>query len=166
MNSGSFDEFGDTLQKTNLLLKEIEADFGWENRRNQSYAALRAVLQTLRDRLTVEEAVQLGAQLPMLVRGMYYEEWEVSQVPKRVDREQFIQEIRKKFPFSMEESIEELISSVLVALRKYISAGEAQDIVSLLPKDIASMMGEFLESSKKKTLREEKEVIDAEGLGV
>jgi len=30
---------------------------------------------TLRDRLTVDEAVNLGAQLPMLVRGFYYEGW-------------------------------------------------------------------------------------------
>jgi uncharacterized protein (DUF2267 family) len=31
------------------------------------------VLHALRDRLTVEEASDLAAQLPMLIRGLYYE---------------------------------------------------------------------------------------------
>ncbi|MFJ5209048.1 DUF2267 domain-containing protein [Streptomyces nigra] len=50
------------VDKANRLLKDIEA-FGWpKERRKQSYAALRAVLHPLRDRLPVETAVQFGAQ--------------------------------------------------------------------------------------------------------
>jgi len=41
--------------------------------RHHADVALSAVLHALRDRLTVSEAAQLGAQLPMLVRGFYYE---------------------------------------------------------------------------------------------
>lgn len=82
MSNSGFAEFDTTIQKTNELLKEIETAFSWpENRRNQSYAALRAVLHALRDRLPVEETVQLGTQLPMLIRGMYYEGWDPSKVP-------------------------------------------------------------------------------------
>lgn len=134
------EEFDNTIQKTNELLKEIEISFGWENRRNQSYAALRAVLHTLRDRLPVEEAVQLGAQLPMLIRGMYYEGWNPSRVPVKMNREEFLQRIRERFLFSVESGIEDVTRVVLVALRKYVSFGEAEDIVSILPKDIAEIV--------------------------
>lgn len=172
MSVGGFEEFSSTVSKTNELLKIIEAEFGWEEKRNQSYGALRAVLHTLRDRLTVEEAVQLGAQLPMLVRGMYYEGWDVVNVPKKMDKEEFLDSVRRQFPFSIEENIEYLIGVVLSALRKHVSLGEAEDIVAILPKDIAGLMDKFTavpENGKlEKKPKEEKleEAMDAEGLGI
>ena len=36
-----------------------------------AYRALRSVLHVLRNRLTPEQAVHLGAQLPLLVRGIF-----------------------------------------------------------------------------------------------
>lgn len=136
MTNTGLAEFDNTIQKTNQLLKEIEAAFGWEDRRNQSYAALRAVLHTLRDRLPVIEAVQLGDQLPMLIKGIYYEGWNPARVPRKMHKDQFIQEIRIMFPFSIEGDITDVIRVVLSALRKHVSAGEAEDIVSSLPGDI------------------------------
>lgn len=144
MNDTGFEEFDNTIQRTNEVLKEIEAAFGWEKRRNQSYAALRAVLHALRNRLTVQETVQLGAQLPMLIRGMYYEGWNPAKVPEKLNKEEFLQEIRQEFPFSIEGNIEGVIGVVLTALSKHISFGEAEDIVSVLPKDIAKVIGRFL----------------------
>lgn len=140
MTNVNLEEFENTIQKTNQLLKEIEIAFRWENRGNQAYAALRSVLHALRDRLPVEEAVQLGAQLPMLVRGMYYEGWNPSQVPIKMNKEEFLQRVREQFPFSVESGIEDVIRVVLTALRKYVSFGEAEDIVSILPKDIAGLV--------------------------
>jgi hypothetical protein len=37
---------------------------------------LGGMLHVLRDRLTIQEAVQPGAQLPMLIRGLYWEGWD------------------------------------------------------------------------------------------
>jgi uncharacterized protein (DUF2267 family) len=80
-----------TVQKTNLVLSEIEESYGWPpDRRMQSYTALRAVLHALRDRLPVQQSANVAAQLPMLVRGLYYEGWNPSQVPQRMDKDQFL----------------------------------------------------------------------------
>jgi uncharacterized protein (DUF2267 family) len=73
MSATGLDVFDQTLQKTNIWLKEIMDDLGPD--RQRAYHALRAVLHTLRDRLTVEEAAHLSAQLPLLVRGIYFEGW-------------------------------------------------------------------------------------------
>ena len=46
--------------------------------RRSAYRALRSVLHVLRDRLTPEQAVHLGAQLPLLVRGIFYDGWRIA----------------------------------------------------------------------------------------
>jgi uncharacterized protein (DUF2267 family) len=60
-----------SAQETNVWLKAIDEQLALENR-HQAYNALRAVLHALRDRMPPEVAVKLGAQLPILVRGIYY----------------------------------------------------------------------------------------------
>jgi uncharacterized protein (DUF2267 family) len=72
MTITSIDVFETTLHKTNGWRKELLEELDWQDR-HAAYLALRATLHALRDRLTVEEVAELGAQLPMLIRGFYYE---------------------------------------------------------------------------------------------
>jgi uncharacterized protein (DUF2267 family) len=141
MSDSGFSSFKTTEDKTNRVLRDVEEAYGWpKERRNQSYAALRAVLHALRDRLPVEEAAQLGAQLPMLVRGIYYEQWDPSKVPMKFNREQFLQRIRQEFPYEIEGDIEQLERTVLQAMRRYITDGEWDDIKAVMPKDLATAL--------------------------
>ncbi len=64
MSATGLEVFDRTLHKTHTWLKEIMGELGTEDR-HRAYMALRAVLHALRDRLTVEEVAQLGAELPM-----------------------------------------------------------------------------------------------------
>jgi uncharacterized protein (DUF2267 family) len=141
MAETGYSSFNTTVDKTNRLLKQIEEAYGWpKERRNQSYAALRAVLHALRDRLTVEEAAQLGAQLPMLVRGIYYHGWDPSRVPVKMGREEFLARVRSEFPYEVKGGIEQLIETVLNALRLYVTEGEWDDIKSSMPKELAEVL--------------------------
>lgn len=141
MSDTGFSNFNATVDKTNQVLKEIEQAYGWpKDRRNQSYAALRAVLHALRDRLTVEEAAQLAAQLPTLIRGVYYEGWRPAAVPVKLDREAFLQRIHEDFPYQIESGMEVLVHTVLEALRRYVTDGELENIRSSMPKDLASLL--------------------------
>jgi len=47
----------------------------------QAYAAFRAVIHSLRDRLEMHEAVHFSGHMPTLERGIYYEVWVPSRAP-------------------------------------------------------------------------------------
>jgi uncharacterized protein (DUF2267 family) len=133
--------FETSLDKTNLILKDIEQEYGWsKEQRNQSYLALRTVLHLLRDRLPVEESVQLSAQLPMLVRGMYFDGWDPTIVPVKLNREDFLFEVRRNFTFDVEGGTERLVRTVLTALRQHVTEGEWEEVRGTLPKDLAVIM--------------------------
>lgn len=141
MSFTGYRTFDTTLEKTNGVLKHIEEAFGWPKaRRNQSYAALRAVLHALRDRLTVEEAAQLSAQLPMLIRGIYFEGWDPTKTPMKMHRAEILGRIRAEVPYEIPGGPERLFDVVIGALRRHITDGEWQDVRANLPKDMVSVL--------------------------
>ncbi len=70
MSTTHHELFSSTLQKTHIWLKDLMEELWWDDQ-HRAYLALRATLHALRDRLTVDEAVHLGAQLPIIIRGFY-----------------------------------------------------------------------------------------------
>jgi uncharacterized protein (DUF2267 family) len=142
MTSTGYSSFDTTVHKTNRILREIEEAYGWPKEcRNQSYNALRAVLHALRDRLTVDEAAQFAAQLPMLVRGIYYDGWDPSRVPKKMHRDDFFDQIRKEMPpYEVKGGVQTLVPTVAQALRLYITDGEWQDVKAEMPRDLAAIL--------------------------
>ena len=117
MADTGYSSFNTTVDKTNRVLNEIEQACGWTKaQRNRSYAALRAVLHAVRDRLTVDASAQFAAQLPMLIRGMYYDGWNPSAVPVKTDKEEFLARVRREYPFELDGDVEELVHAVLDTL--------------------------------------------------
>jgi uncharacterized protein (DUF2267 family) len=141
VSSTGYATFDTTLAKTNGVLKQIEESYGWpKERRNQSYGALRAVLHALRDRLTVEEAAQLSAQLPMLIRGIYFEGWDPTKVPAKMHLDDLLARIRREFPLEIPGGPERLLGTTVEALRRHITEGEWEDIRASLPKDVVAVL--------------------------
>jgi uncharacterized protein (DUF2267 family) len=111
----------------------------WDDR-HKAYGALRAVLHALRDRLTVEEVAELGAQLPMLVRGIYYEGWDPSGKPlKERHREQFLARIEQELKDGDDAEPAMVATSVFSVLERRVSGGEIKDVQHVLPKEIRDL---------------------------
>ncbi|HLF23318.1 MAG TPA: DUF2267 domain-containing protein [Burkholderiales bacterium] len=138
MHSETTDVFAQTIDLTGRWLDEIMGETGWNARR--AYAALRAVLHVLRDRLTVDETAHLGAQLPMLVRGLYYEGWRPSRHPlKYRHKEDFLQRIAEHFPGLDEAERESAARAVFKTLARNVTGGEIQDVINQLPADVRAL---------------------------
>jgi len=102
-----------------------------------AYAALRAVLHQLRDRLPVDEAADLGAQLPAMIRGIYYEGWQPAKTPQLIHHAQeFIDDLMRKLHGHDEIHAESAVRAVFFLLSQHVSAGEIDDVISSLPDEI------------------------------
>ena len=136
MSATGLPVFDETLQLTNIWLNDIMARLDWEDR-SRAYRALRATLHSLRDRLPPNEASQLAAQLPMLVRGIYYEGWRPAATPSK-DRTiaDFVAHIERAFSQDPDENPERIVRAVFDVLRERISAGEIEDIIKVMPENI------------------------------
>ena len=136
MAIGTFDK---TLAKTHRWLDDLGTTLGWSDR-ERCYHALKAVLHALRDRLVVGEAVDLGAQLPMLVRGFYYEGWRPAGKPlKYRDKNHFLDRVRKEAPSLRDDDIERVVTAVFALLVSEIGGGEPDQVRRQLPPEVREL---------------------------
>jgi len=99
----------------------------WQDR-HRAYHAMFATLHALRDRLTLEEVAHLGAQLPMLVRGFYYDGWDPTGKPlKGRHKAEFLAYIAQYFKDDPTIDAERLARAVFTVLQTRVTAGEIED---------------------------------------
>lgn len=127
-----------SLQATNVWLHDIMLRLGCTDRET-AYRGLRAVLQALRDRLGVDAVAHLGAQLPLIVRGIYYEGWHPAGKPLKEHRAAFLSHIAEAFKFDSDADPERICYAVLGALEKHVTAGEVEKVKACLPIDLREL---------------------------
>jgi uncharacterized protein (DUF2267 family) len=142
MSATGLSQFDETIHLTNTWLKELMDDLDWDDR-HRAYRGLRATLHALRDRLPVAAAAHLAAQLPMLVRGFYFEGWRPAAAPSR-DRsaEDLVAHVEHAFAKEPEVDCEAVVRAVFALLARHISEGEIEDVRRILPEDIRTLWPE------------------------
>jgi uncharacterized protein (DUF2267 family) len=139
-----------TVQKTQEWLKEL-IDNGDLADTQESLAVLRAVLHHLRDRLTLEEVVDLGAQLPTLIRGIYYEGWQPRKPQTRIrSKQEFVYEVAdKNFPNAVPS--EQAIRDVFALLAHHCDPGEISDVIGRLPGELKELWPKTAQTYRART---------------
>src|SRR5271166_3374717 len=134
--------FDSTIQTTNVWLNDILEQLGWQDR-HHAYHALGTVLHALRDRLSVNHAAALGAQLPMLVRGFYYEGWHPAGKPTRQRKqEDFLNHVAVEFRDDPGIDPAEVARAVFQVIADHVSPGEVNHVKIALPGEIRSLLTE------------------------
>lgn len=142
MSQPGLEVFDSTLQKTHGWLNELQ-ELGHLPDQNTAFKVLRAVLHSLRDRLSVEVTAHLGAQLPVLIRGFFYEGWRPAGKPERTrSQEEFLDSIRIQIVSPENLDPLRLTRAVFELLNHHLSAGEPEKIRNVLPKEVQEIWPE------------------------
>ncbi len=133
------DIFAKHVQKANEWINQIEELTGPKSDKKKSLAALRTVLHQLRDNLPIESALHLSAQLPLIIKGIFFENWHLSGChEKKQSFDSFLDEAEEDLNNS-EIDIEIWTYAVLEVLSSHISPGEVEKIRNVLPHEIRKL---------------------------
>ncbi|NBM17611.1 DUF2267 domain-containing protein [Streptomyces sp. GC420] len=131
-------DFEHAIHTANIWLKAVSDSLGTDDR-HLAHRILRTWFHTLRDRLTVDVAAHFAAQLPELLRGVYYDGWDPSVVPIKYDREAYVNRFVHEAKVNAED-VPRIASSVTSAVRKQVSPGHLEAAVDQLPHDIRALL--------------------------
>jgi uncharacterized protein (DUF2267 family) len=127
--------FTQAAQQAQQWVNELAADLNWNERR--AYHLLRSVLHTLRDFLSPEEMADLSAQLPVLVRGVYFEGWQPQEAPVwQRKKEDFVALVAKDFSQDFLDDPDGAIAAVFRLLDRHVSKGEIVQVRNSMKKSL------------------------------
>jgi uncharacterized protein (DUF2267 family) len=138
-----------TVEKTYEWLNQLAEELGSPGDRHYAYRVLRAVFHALRDRLPVDAAAHLGAQLPELLRGVYYQNWRPAATPQLYHHvPEFLDRVAAEANLVGQTEADYAVAATARVLRRHITPGELNHVCAALPADIASLIGEAAAGSR------------------
>lgn len=133
-------DLNDSIEKTYEWLKAVDDIMDLGDDRDRAYHLSRAVLHALRDRLPVEEANDLAAQLPLVLKGVFFDGYKPAGKPDKFKtKEDFIERVKSGFVGIGDEEAEEATDAVLTVLQAAISEGEIGDVIGNMPKNLKDL---------------------------
>lgn len=135
MSATGLEVFDKSIQTTNIWLDEIMEDMGPD--RQVAWHMLGAVLRTMRDRLPADLAAHLGAQLPLVVRGAYYDQYKPAAASdKNRSLDDFLGKIADELRFTRPVDTKEALQVVCTTLARHVDDGQIAKVWDALPKEI------------------------------
>jgi uncharacterized protein (DUF2267 family) len=141
MSATGLEVFDRTLHVTNKWLDEMMETLPRD--RQLAWHVLGAVLRTIRDRVPIELAAHLGAQLPLIVRGTYYDRFRPSDAPQTWrSAEQFLAIISAELSSTRPVGAEDAAHAVFQVLNHYVDPGQIEKVRHALPEEVRAMWPE------------------------
>jgi uncharacterized protein (DUF2267 family) len=126
--------------KAEAFYRKVMDTIGDEDRPG-AVRATAAVFHALRDRITPDEADQLCAQLPTALKELWEQGDTADRKPVRMHRQEFYQRVSEEAKVPRREA-RRVSQAVFAILKKQLSPGEAEDVLSQLPKDLKDLWAE------------------------
>ncbi|MEF2550090.1 DUF2267 domain-containing protein [Aurantimonas sp. A2-1-M11] len=140
MSHTTISSFTRSAEQAQHWVNELRDDLGWTGEKD-AYRLLRAVLHALRDWLSLEEVADLSAQLPMMIRGVFFENWQPSLIWQVTDRskDDFTLRVQKEFGSEAMDDPDKAVAAVFRLIDKHISPGEARQVRGQLRKSLQGL---------------------------
>jgi len=139
MSATGLESLEHTVQLTHIWINELDRRLAWNNK-PRAYRLLKAVLHALRDSVPLNEAADLGAQLPGLLRGAYYEQWRPGRAAKKKHgKANFVAQVNEAFKVDPLANTEQAVATVFGLLSEKITEGEIGDVRHALPRDLRTL---------------------------
>ncbi|SIT94639.1 DUF2267 domain-containing protein [Pontibacter indicus] len=138
--------FEENIRDATLLLQNVAAELQTEDL-NKAGRIFRAVLQSIRDRLPVHDAIQFAAQLPTLWKGIYFDQYEPHKVPVTIrDSNDWINYIRSKNAFAADNDFQqdEEISASFQAVFRVLQRTMPEDHLLKVKESLKEHLQELL----------------------
>lgn len=109
----------------------------------------RAVLHAIRDRIPPIDAIQLGQQLPMAIKGIYFDQYSITGKPVVIrNKKRFLNFIKDhdgvsaNRDFLSYEEVVDALQAVFLVLENHISPGQVHQLRNLLHREIIELIEE------------------------
>ena len=140
MTTTHLDILDRSVEKTHVWINDLAGELGSRDQ-HYAYRVLRAFLHALRDQMTVDEAAQLAAQLPIFIRGLFYEGWEPSATPQHDrDLDSFLRGIAEEALLGGETQASLAAAAASRVLTRHVSAGEGESLLRGLPEHLRELL--------------------------
>lgn len=137
MSATGVQAFDQTIATAIPWINDLSNRLGWDDR-DRAYKALRSVLHALRDRLGVNEACHFAAQLPLILRGTFFDGWHPAGKPLKLHRAEFLEQIDRDLQHEVMDS-DQICRAVFEMLRHHVSRGEIENVRAAFPADLRDL---------------------------
>lgn len=132
-------------EEGNHFINEVAEELGVS--RNSAARITKAVLHAVRDKMPPDDAIEFAQGLPMALKAVYIEQYDISSAPVPIRHpHDFLDYIFYKDEFTASndfpepDSVERSLYAVFKVLRKYMDAGQIDQLRSVLGKQIYCMI--------------------------
>ncbi len=141
---------GKYVEAGNRFINEVCSELGIEDGQ-QALRITRAVLHAVRDRLLPDDAVQFAQGLPMMIKGIYFDQYDLSKTPVRIrDAEEFLSFVREKDRFGAVEDFRSpkdvviAMQAVFRVLENNMEYRQVEQVKDELPAEVQAMLENFI----------------------
>ena len=148
-------DFEKYVMKGNEFLNILARKLGDETNRDRASRILRSVFATLRNHISLEESVQLLAQLPMAIKSVYVDGWSLHHSKDRVRTfDGLVNEIALEEgaiiwrDFSNRDEIIAAMRAVIETMAHYVSKDELYEAFGTLPDGLKKAFQSWVTEEK------------------
>jgi uncharacterized protein (DUF2267 family) len=141
MSATGLEAFDRAIQRANEWLNDLAAELGKDDDRGYAYRVLRCYLHVLRDRVTPEQAADFASQLPLLLRGVFYDGWSPSKTPETYrDADTLLSRLADRGQLAGPTEASFVAESITRMLRRHMTPGQVDKVLQAVPEPLRRVL--------------------------